>query len=493
MSASQLRGLPVGDAAFLELFGVEDVEGAIGGEGDVFVDHEGAGFFPELVIGGFHGLDDFGVLCGDVFFLGGVFVHVVEVVTYEAVALVADGEFIPLLGVGFRAGFPAGGLGEKVAVFPWNFWVFEERDEVAAFNLVGGEIFDSGDGGEGGEHVNVGGDFFDFVAWFEDAVPTDEEGDPDASFVGGTFVAFHAGVEGQHGFAVFAGADFAFSGAGSRHSVVGEKDKNCVFKEVPFVELLHESAHIFIDVFDHAVETGVFSGEAEVGEAFGVFGWSDEGAVGSVGGDVGEEGVLCFLLFFDPTKGGGEKDIGAEAFGFYEGAVVEDGGVKVLVAGCIGAGAGIRLPDATSSVSEGFVEAALVRSIGLFVAQVPFAEDTAFVASFGEDLREDGGVEGHAFTFKNGMCNSIFEGMAASHESSAGWGAGRADKEAVEADAGVVEFVQIGGLYPVVSVSSNGSMSLIVGYDEDDVGFFTECWLDGLQRGDGRKKGQQED
>jgi len=115
---------------------VEVVVGATWGEGDVFVDHEGAGFFPELVVGGFHGLDDFGVLCGDVFFLSGVFLHVVEVVAHEAVTLVADGEFIPLVIVGFSAGFPAGDLGEEVAIVPGGFGVFQQGHEVAPFDLV---------------------------------------------------------------------------------------------------------------------------------------------------------------------------------------------------------------------------------------------------------------------------------------------------------------------------------------------------------------------
>ena len=337
----------------------------------------------------------------------------------------------------------------------------------------------------------MGGDFVDFVSGFEDAVPADEEGDPDATFVSGAFVAFLAGVVGQHGVAIFVGTDFAFSRASSGHSVVGEEDEYGVFKEVPFVQLLHEAAHIFVDVFDHAVETGSFSGEAEISEAFGVFWGSNEGAVGCVGGDVGEEGVLCFLLLFDPAEGGSEEDVGAEAFGFYKGAVVEDGGVEVFIAGSIGAGAGVGLPDATCPVDKGFVETALVWPIGFLVAEVPFAEDTAFVAGFGKDLWEDSGVEGHAFPFKNGMCNSIFERVSTGHESGTGGGAGGADEEAVEADAGVVEFVQIGGLDPWMSMATHRSMSLIVRHDENDVGFFPECGVGGLQCGECRKKGQK--
>jgi len=105
----------------------------------------------------------------------------------------------------------------------------------------------------------VGGQFVDFIAGFEYAVPADEEGDSGAAFVGGAFLAFHAGVVGDHGLAVFVGADFASTGAASGHSVVGEKDEDGILEEVPFFHLLQESAHVFINVFDHAVESGSFS------------------------------------------------------------------------------------------------------------------------------------------------------------------------------------------------------------------------------------------
>jgi len=197
--------------------------------------------------------------------------------------------------------------------------------------------------------------------------------------------------------------------------------------------------------------------------------------VGSVGGDVGEEGVWSFCLFFDPSECGGEEEVGAVAFGFNKGAVMANGGVEVFVAGCISAGAWVGLPNAASAVYKGFVEAALVRLVGFLVSEVPFAENTALVIGFGQDLRKDGGVESHAFTLKNGMCYSIFERMSPGHECCTGRGAGGADEETVEADAGVVKFVQIGGLDPGMSMAAYGAVSLIVSHDENDVGFFAEC------------------
>ena len=100
MSLERRRG-PVGDAFAFELPLVFHPEGLGGGHGRGFVDHEGAGFFPEFVVGGAHFFDDFGVLVRDVGFLAGILLHVEELVIDEAVLVVADGEVFPLMLVGF--------------------------------------------------------------------------------------------------------------------------------------------------------------------------------------------------------------------------------------------------------------------------------------------------------------------------------------------------------------------------------------------------------
>ena len=93
-------------------------EGLGGRHGRGFIDHERAGFFPELIVGGAHPLNDFGVLRGDISFLAGVFGHVEELLSDKAVLVIANGELLPLVLVGFGSGGPAGDLGEEVAVGP---------------------------------------------------------------------------------------------------------------------------------------------------------------------------------------------------------------------------------------------------------------------------------------------------------------------------------------------------------------------------------------
>src|SRR5882724_3013946 len=88
--------------------------------------------------------------------------------------------------------------------------------------------------------------------------------------------------------------------------------------------------------------------------------------------------VLAFGI--DPFERLREEHIGAIAFGFDERAVVQNDGIEILVVRRVAAAARIGLADAAGAVNEDFVEAALVRLIGGFVAEVPFAEDAGGVS-----------------------------------------------------------------------------------------------------------------
>ena len=111
----------------------------------------------------------------------------------------------------------------------------------------------------------------------------------------------------------------------------------------------------------------------------GVFRFGDVGAMRCVGGNVGEEGLSRIFLRLDPAAGLAEEDIGAIAFGLHKLAIVEDGGVEILVAGSIAAGAGIALSDAASAVDEHLGEATCGGEIFGFIAEMPLAENTGGV------------------------------------------------------------------------------------------------------------------
>ena len=189
-----------------------------------------------------------------------------------------------------------------------------------------------------------------------------------------------SGVKHHHGFAIVVFAELSTASAISSHAVVGHEDEDGIFFKIPLGKLGHEAAHVLVDVFNHAVKAGSLFGEAEIGEALGVGRRRDEGAVWRIGGDVGEEGFVGFLGLFHPTHGGGEEEVGAVALGFYEGAIVTNGGVEVFVAGDVRTRTFVALADASGSVDKDFIESALVGLIGFFVAEVPFTEDTGSVA-----------------------------------------------------------------------------------------------------------------
>ena len=135
----------------------------------------------------------------------------------------------------------------------------------------------------------------------------------------------------------------------------------------------------------------------------------------SVGGDICKERRVAIFLLFNPAKRCCEKQVGAEALGFDERAIVPDDWVEILVARRIGATAFVRLPDAACAVDEGFVKSARVRLVRLLVSKMPLPENTAGVAGLLEHLRKDGGLERHTFALEDGVGHTVFHRMPAGH------------------------------------------------------------------------------
>ena len=139
-----------------------------------------------------------------------------------------------------------------------------------------------------------------------------------------------------------------------------------------------------------------------------------------VGGNVCEEGFAGFLGFLDPPHSSGKKEIGAVAFGFYKGAVVADRRVKIFVAGDVGTGAIISLPDTSSTVDKDFIKSTLVRLVGFLIAEVPLTKNSGSIAGRFLNLGEYCCIKRHTLAFEDGVCDAIFERMAPRHESGSG-------------------------------------------------------------------------
>jgi hypothetical protein len=192
--------------------------------------------------------------------------------------------------------------------------------------------------------------------------------------------------------------------------------------------------------------------------------------VRGVGGDVGKEGLAGAALGVHPFGGLTVEHVGAIAAGLDELPVVQDRGIKILVAGRVAARAGKDLPDAAPAVDEHFVKAARGGQILFFIAEMPLAEDAGGVTRIAEHLSESDGLWCEAFAFEDGVGDAVLELVAAGEEGGAGRGTGGADVKILKAHALGAEAVEVGRLEDGVAVGGDVAVALVVGEEEDDVG-----------------------
>ena len=251
-----------------------------------------------------------------------------------------------------------------------------------------GQFGDPGDLGQSGKKVDVGGNPFHGLAGCKFARPTNEERYPNSAFVGRALGTLHPGIESQHGLAVLGGSQLgSFSYHSSNRTIVGHKDQNGVLTQFPFIELVHKPSHVLVDVLYHSIKASISFGKTKVLEPLGVFRRSDEGTVRCIGRNIGKERFSFILHLFDPPHPRRKKQISAIALGFYEGTVVPNSRVEILVSGRIGARAFVGLPNASGPVNESLVKTALMGLVGLLVSQVPLPENPRNVTRFGQHLR----------------------------------------------------------------------------------------------------------
>ena len=224
--------------------------------------------------------------------------------------------------------------------------------------------------GERGEKINVRGEGLD-VGGGKVLGPTPEGYRAGAAEPGRAFLRAHAGVE-----------NFRASGG----TVVVHENNEGVAGEAPGLELSEEAADVFVDVVEHAVEVGDGCGVGAVADFIAiercVGGARGVGRVRGVGGQRDEKRLAGVFAGLDPTGGLGEKKIGAETFGFFEGAVVQERGVEIGITGDIAAGAWVTLADAATTVDVAFVVTARGGLISGLVTEVPFAKNAGGVAGF---------------------------------------------------------------------------------------------------------------
>ena len=138
-------------------------------------------------------------------------------------------------------------------------------------------------------------------------------------------------------------------------------------------------SQIPIDILDHPQEPRPLVTQTEFPESSFRSFRCDKRIVGSVGCEIGKEGLTRATRFPNPIERGGEKHVCTKAARLHELAIVADNRVEVAVAGDIRTAAIESLPNSPRPVNEGFRKPALVRLVRLLISQMPFPENSSLV------------------------------------------------------------------------------------------------------------------
>ena len=120
-------------------------------------------------------------------------------------------------------------------------------------------------------------------------------------------------------------------------------------------------------------------------------------------------------------------------------------------------------------MDEDFVKATVLRATGIGFAEVPLAKDASAVAGgfevFGE--RWHVGLEQAAAT--DGVGDADLEFVLASHQGSAGRGAGRGCEEVFQAHALVRKGIEVRGFQRGIAIKPEVGQPLVISKDDEDV------------------------
>jgi hypothetical protein len=187
--------------------------------------------------------------------------------------------------------------------------------------------------------------------------------------------------------------------------------------------------------------------------------------VRAVEGEVAEERAV--LVLANEVDGGIGDDIGDVAVLFDGLAIVLQDRIEVtLAAGRVG-----RLADAAALEHQSFLEALIHGAQRITVAEVPLAEDAGTIAETAQDLGERRfiGVHHRAADERIDDAGAII--VAAGHQAGARRGADGRDVEVLHAHALLGELVDIRRPDDRVAVDAKIAVALIVGDDDNDIGF----------------------
>ena len=408
---------------------------------------------PPIFVAGPERLDHLGVVLGAVGLLTDVGLNVVKFLAVDQAPAVRHHRGL----APFDRRVNALRVGDQRAIRPALGLALKERDNAGAVELhpLGSRQPQQLD--EGRQDVDVGGETIHVAARIPTmGRPMDKEGHSVATIVLTAFLGAHAGIE-----------NFRATGG----SVVGGENEDRIVSDPRFSNGRTELADVVIDVGDHA---------EKVGQSLGLVGIRGtplrravHGTMGRIGGDVGEEGLLLLRLRLDPLGGLGEEHIGAEALGRNDLAVVMVGPVKVGVVPVVR-----RLAHTTAAVAIDFGEALVLGARWIVVAHVPLAVHGGGVSGFLENLRHRDLILPQDGTSVDRVPNPGSIGKMPGHQRRTRRAAGRGNMVVRQTHGLRMEGIQVGCLQHRVAVAGQIAVTLVVGDDDDDVGFVSSVKRD---------------
>src|SRR5689334_15264636 len=98
--------------------------------------------------------------------------------------------------------------------------------------------------------------------------------------------------------------------------------------------------------------------------------------------------------------------------------VVPDRRIEIAVIRSVAATAGIGLANSAATVDIDFLEAATVREVRIFVAEVPFAENASGVTGVAQEFGDGTGLQAKPLAFENRVGDAGTKLVLAGHQRS---------------------------------------------------------------------------
>ena len=152
--------------------------------------------------------------------------------SHISISLITDRKIDVFVVIGFCTRRPSTNMCEQEAIVPSVEFSFDQRNQVASFDLIGRQSCTCY-GGESGQDIDVGRNTIDLTSRFRFPRPADIERDSNTSFVGCSFQSLLTCIEkGITGCKVAARNTRAASG----HSVIRHENDDRIVTQLPFVE-----------------------------------------------------------------------------------------------------------------------------------------------------------------------------------------------------------------------------------------------------------------